>query len=64
VQTLGGYWVVNVLDRELHEVSAEAAQGLASQAFNDWYAANLSAASIEEYLTPEQKNWAIQRAVA
>ena len=64
VQTLGGYWVVNVLGRELHEVSAEAADGLASKAFNDWYAASLEAAFIEEYLTPEQKSWAIERAVA
>ncbi len=64
VQTLGGYWVVSLLGRELHEVSAQSADGLASKAFNDWYAANLNAAFIEEYLTPEQKNWAIERAVA
>ena len=62
VQTLGGYWVVNLLGREMHEMSAGMAQGLASKAFNDWYSDKHSAASVEEYLTPEQKTWAIQRA--
>jgi parvulin-like peptidyl-prolyl isomerase len=64
VQTLGGYWVVNLLGRELHEVSSGVAQGVASLAFNDWYTAYRDAASVEEYLTTEQKNWAIERAVA
>ena len=61
VQTLGAYWVVTLLGREVHEVAPNIADALAAMDFNDWYASVYDASVIQEYLTHEQKAWAIER---
>ena len=61
VQTRGAYWVVTLLGREVHEVAPGVADALASMDFNEWYSLVYESSVIEEYLTTEQKQWAIER---
>ncbi|MBN1857511.1 MAG: peptidylprolyl isomerase [Dehalococcoidia bacterium] len=61
VQTLGANWVVTLLGREVHVVAPNIADALASQAFNEWYETVYDASVVEQSLTTEQKQWAIER---
>jgi len=62
VQTTGGYWIVRLLERSVQPLSDQNRQGLASTAFNEWYAAYSEAAVVEELITNEQIIWAVDRA--
>ncbi len=64
VQTTGGYWVVKLLDREDRELAPDTANAMAQKAFNDWFAEQNEAAVVEQNLTPEQVNWAIEQATS
>lgn len=61
IQTTGGYWVVRLLERDTRAMYDNVAEGLASTAFDAWYAEISQAAVVENLLTNEQKTWALER---
>lgn len=63
VPTSGGHWVVRLLEREERAPSDSVADALASTAFDEWYTQLSQQAVIEDLLTTEKKQWAIQRAM-
>mgnify|MGYP006293019977 CR=1 FL=1 len=61
VQTTGGYWVVKLLDREDRELASNMADAMAGKEFTDWYARHREAATVEQSLTPQQIQSAIEQ---
>ncbi len=61
VPTTGGHWVVRLLERDSRAPSEGVAQALASTAFDEWYTNLRDQAVIEDHLTTEKKQWAIDR---
>jgi hypothetical protein len=64
VQTTGGYWVVNIVDKGLHGLSDSARQGLISLRYNDWLEAWTNESTIDTYLEPDKKTYAINQVLA
>jgi len=64
VQTLGGYWLVKVLDRGNHELGEEVRQTLINKRFNDWLEEQSEKSTIETYLDAEKKEWAMNQVLA
>ena len=61
VGTTGGYWVVQVLDKEADRELDEEVRGiLMKEAFADWIEEQSETSVIEEYLSEEQKSWAVE----
>ena len=61
VQTMGGYWVVNLLGREDRELEPNIQDAMATKAFNDWFTEQREAATVEQYLTPGHFQFAIDQ---
>lgn len=61
VPTTGGHWVVRLLERDSRAPSENVAQALASTAFDEWYTTLRDQAVIEDNLTAEKRQWAIDR---
>lgn len=61
VPTTGGHWVVRLLERDTRAPSEGVAEALASTAFDEWYTNLRDRAVIEDHLTNEKKQWAIDR---
>ncbi len=61
VQTTGGYWVVNLLDREDRELASDMADAMAGKEFTDWYTRHREAATVEQSLTPAQIQFAVEQ---
>jgi len=60
VTTKGGYWLIEVLEREENrEIENNARQQMIAKLFEDWLEEQRQASVIEQYLTEEQKTWAI-----
>lgn len=59
VQTKGGYWVVQVLDRGEHELDEDARESLIAKLFNDWFQEREENSIIN--IDEEKKSWAIER---
>ena len=61
VQTTGGYWLVNVVDRGEHQLEEDVREGLGNKHFNDWFEEWKENSTIENLLDEEKKSWAVDR---
>jgi len=62
VQTQGGYWLVQVLDKDADRQLDDETRELAkSKAFEDWLDEQREKSTVEKYLDAEQKSWAVAR---
>ena len=61
VPTTGGHWVVRLLERDARAPSENVAEALASTAFDEWYTNLRDQATVEDRLTAEKRQWAIDR---
>ena len=60
VQTTGGYWIVNVLEKGEHNIE-EVKERLANNEFMEWLEERKGNSTINNYLDDEKKQWAISR---
>jgi len=61
VQTTGGYWLVEVIDRGMHQLETEVREKLRDQHLNDWFEEWKENSTIENLLDEEKKSWAVDR---
>jgi parvulin-like peptidyl-prolyl isomerase len=61
VQTTGGYWLVNVVDRGDHELSDSVKQKLTDNRYNDWFKKWTDESTIENHLDTNKILWAINQ---
>ena len=63
VQTTGGYWLVNVVDRGEHQLETEVSKRLRDKHLNDWFEELEEDSTIVNLLDldEEKKSWAINR---
>jgi parvulin-like peptidyl-prolyl isomerase len=61
VQTTGGYWLVNVVDRGNHELEENVKEELINKRYNDWRKDWTEESTIETYLDADKKAWAINK---
>jgi parvulin-like peptidyl-prolyl isomerase len=64
VQTIGGYWLVRILDRGNHELGEEVRQKLIDKRFGDWLEEWSEQSTIEILLDAEKKAWAMNQVLA
>jgi parvulin-like peptidyl-prolyl isomerase len=64
VQTTGGYWLVEVIDRGDHKLSDSAMQQLIDKHFNDWRKEWSDKSTIKTYLAADKISWAINHVLA
>jgi len=64
VQTTGGYWLVNVVDRGDHELGETVKEELLNKRYNDWRKEWADKSTIETYLDAAKKSWAINEVLA
>jgi len=60
VQTTGGYWIVNVLEKGEHSIE-EVKERLANNEFMEWLQERNENSTIDNYLDEEKKQWAISK---
>jgi parvulin-like peptidyl-prolyl isomerase len=61
VQTIGGYWLVKVIDRGDHELEEEVREELITNHFNDWFEECKENSTIENLLDEEKISWAVNK---
>jgi peptidyl-prolyl cis-trans isomerase C len=61
VQTTGGYWLVNVVDRGDHELSDSVKQQLIDNYYNDWFAKWKGNSTIKNLLDTGKISWAVNK---
>jgi len=61
IQTTGGYWLVNVVDRGEHQLEEDVKEGLRDKHLNDWFVEWKKDSTIENLLDPAKKSWAVDR---
>jgi len=61
VQTTGGYWLIKVIDRGMHQLETEVREGLRDKHLNDWFEEWKEDSTIENLLDEEKKSWAVDR---
>jgi parvulin-like peptidyl-prolyl isomerase len=61
VQTIGGYWLVKVIDRGDHELEEEVREELITNHFNDWFEELEEDSTIENLLDEEKISWAVNK---
>jgi len=59
VQTTGGYWLVKVIDRGMHQLETEVKEELRDKHFNDWFEEWKGDSTIENLLDEGKKTWAV-----
>ena len=59
VQTIGGYWLVDVVDRGEHQLEEEVREALIDKHSNDWFEEWREDSTIEDLLDEEKKSWAV-----
>jgi parvulin-like peptidyl-prolyl isomerase len=64
VRTIGGYWLVRVVDRGNRELGEEVRQKLIDKHFNDWFEEWSEQSTIEINLDAEKKQWAVNQILA
>jgi foldase protein PrsA len=64
VQTTGGYWLVEVIERGDHELSDSVKQQLIDKHFNDWRKEWSDKSTIKTYLEAAKISWAINHVLA
>jgi len=63
VQTTGGYWLVKVVDRGVHQLEEDVKEGLRDKHLNDWFKELKEDSTIENLLDEdeEKKVWAVNK---
>jgi parvulin-like peptidyl-prolyl isomerase len=61
VQTTGGYWIVKVVDRGVHQLEEKVKEEMIDKHFNDWFDELKKDSTIENRLDEEKKSWAVDR---
>jgi len=61
VQTTGGYWIVDVIDRGKHQLEKGVREGLTDKHLNDWFEERRENSTIETLLDEERKSWAVDQ---
>jgi len=61
VQTTGGYWLIKVIDRGMHQLETEVREGLRDKHLNDWFEEWKEDSTIENLLDEEKKSWAVDK---
>ena len=64
VRTIGGYWLVKLVDRGDHELGEEVRQKLIDKRFNDWLEERSEQSAIETFLDAAKKEWAMNQVLA
>jgi len=64
VHTTGGYWLVNVVDRDNLALSDDVKQQLANNHYNEWFGNWTLQSTINTYLDSSQKQYAINQVLA
>jgi peptidyl-prolyl cis-trans isomerase C len=64
VNTTGGYWLVNVVDRGDHELSDSVKQQLIDNLYNDWLGNRANESTINTYLDADKLSYAINQVLA
>ncbi len=64
VQTTGGYWLVNVVDRGDHALGETVKTELTNNHYNDWLKKWTNESTINTYLDAAKKSWAINKVLA
>lgn len=59
VQTIGGYWLVKVIDRGNRELEENAREELIDKHYNDWFEEWKESSTIENVLDEEKRSWAV-----
>ena len=60
VKTIGGFWVVKVVNRDDNKtIDSSTRQTLVRGLFDNWIASKMTNGTVEKLLTDEQKTWAI-----
>lgn len=64
VETKGGYWVVRVLEKEENKLLDTAVRDkLIQDGYQEWLQQQAESSAIQEFLTEEQKTWAISKVI-
>ena len=61
VQTTGGYWLVRVVDRGVHQLETEVGEELRDMHFNDWFKEWKADSTIENRLGADKISWAVNK---
>ena len=61
VQTKGGYWIVQVIEKANRELSADTREGLAMKRSEDWFNGQRDNSTIKSYLDQEKADWALEK---
>jgi parvulin-like peptidyl-prolyl isomerase len=64
VQTTGGYWLVEVIDRGDHALSDNVKQQLINNQYNDWLAERAKESTIENLLDADKISYALNKVLA
>ena len=64
VQTTGGYWLVNVVDRGDHELSDNVKTELIDNHYNDWLGNLANQSTINTYLDSDKMSYAMNQVLA
>ena len=61
VQTTGGYWIVDVIDRGEHQLEKEVREGLTDKHLTELLEERMENSAIENLLDEEKKSWAVDQ---
>jgi peptidyl-prolyl cis-trans isomerase C len=61
IETEGGYWVIQLLAREVHELNTEAKTGISQKDFIEWLSELEQSSTIAIHLDGEMKSWAAEK---
>lgn len=64
VVTAGGYWLVKVIEKETdRQVDNELRESVKANALQEWIEEQKENSSIVQYITKEQKSWAVEQSI-
>ncbi len=63
VETIGGYWVIELLARGEHELASETGRILAQEDFIEWLSEQEKSSIIVIHLDNESKSWAVKKVI-
>lgn len=61
IETVGGYWVIQLLAREMHELSSEVKSSLSQKEFIEWLTEIENNSTITIHLDEEMKSFAVKK---
>ncbi len=65
VQTKGGYWIIKILGKEENRaLDPDVRDALKQQLFQDWLNEKIESSNIEQMLTAQQQEWALNKVLS